>query len=493
MIKELLKDVAKYLPSYIIPGIVGIVAIPVITHLFTPAEYGNYALVLVTVSVLASIAVVWIGSSIVRFFPAYSSDEPLEELGGTTIKLTLISVVAVCLISLGILFLVRDRMSPNLYFLMNIGILLFIARSGYQVLLHFLRAKRQVNWYSSFTIWRGVAGLGLGVALVMGLGLGVEGLLWGTLLGIAIALPWLWKVALGRVSLRAGRVISPLAWQMARYGFPIMIVGIASWILSLSDRYIIEFFRGSQEVGIYSASYVITDQSIGVILSLFLLAGNPIAFSIWEKQGEAATGQFVNRLTRYYLMIALPAAVGISVLAKPVVSVLTATDYHPGYVIVPLVAFGLFLAGITNMFGIGLACHKRTDLMMYCVLGSAILNVVLNLLFIPQYGYLAAAVTTLAAYAVNLTFIIIISSRFFVWSFPFKSLVRIAVASAVMGAVAQFLGSSLTSSTLINLITGIVVGVIVYALILFLLRELQEEEIQELHLLRMRILRKLKR
>ncbi len=493
MIRELLKDLTKYLPSYVIPGIIGIIAIPVITRLFPPTDYGNYSLVLATISVLSSIAVAWVSTSAIRLFPAYDSGERLGELQATAIKLALISVIAISLIFLGVLCIFGSHISKNLHALMLIGIPLFIASSFSQVLLQFLRAKRQVNWYSSFTIWRGVAGLGLGMALVIALGFGVEGLLWGSLLGMAVALHLLWKTALGKVTFKEGHVISPLTSQMAKYGFPVMIIGLASWILSLSDRYILEIFRGSQEVGIYSASYGIVGQSIGVILSLFLLAQGPLVFGIWEKQGEAATGQFVNRLTRYYLMIALPAAVGISVLAKPVIGVLTPADYHPGYIIISLVAFGLFLAGIINSFGIGLACHKRTGLMMYCVLGSALLNIALNLIFIPRYGYFAAAVTTLVSYTVNLAVITIISRRFFVWPFPFKSLAKIAAASAVMGAVAYFIGNSLTSSILVNLIVGIIVSVIVYALILFFLRELQKEEIQELKTLGIKIIRRMKR
>lgn len=490
MIKELFKDVAKYLPSYAVPAIIGIIAIPVITRLFPPADYGNYILVLATVSVLSSIAVAWISSSIIRFFPAYKLDDRLGELRGTTVKLTLISVIAISLISLSILFFVWNHISPDLYSLIRIGLLVFIVSSGSQVLLHFLRAKRQVNWYSSFTIWRGAAGLGLGVALVMALGFGIEGLLWGSFLGMAIALPLLWKVALGKPSLKEGRIRSPLTSQMAKYGFPIMIVGITSWILSLSDRYILELFRSSEEVGIYSASYGITEQSIGVILSLFLLAEAPLAFGIWENQGVAATQQFVSKLTRYYLMIALPVAVGISVLAKPVVSVFTPTGYHLGYVIIPLVAFGLFLAGISGRFNIGLACRKRTDIPMYCIGGAALLNIGLNFLFIPRYGYIAAAATTLISYAGLLVAMTAVSRKYFVWDFPFKSLAKIACASAVMGAVVYPVGNSLTSSVLLNLIVGICVGVIVYAVMLFLLREPQKEEIQVLRGLIRKVLRK---
>lgn len=52
MIKDLVKDMTKYLPSKIIGGIIGFISIPIITHLFSPTDYGNYSLVLVAVGVL---------------------------------------------------------------------------------------------------------------------------------------------------------------------------------------------------------------------------------------------------------------------------------------------------------------------------------------------------------------------------------------------------------------------------------------------------------
>jgi len=172
MIKELFKDIVKYLPSYIVPAIVGIIAIPIVTRLFPPADYGNYVLVLATVSILSAIATAWISASIIRFFPEYKQSSRLEELYSTTIRLTLLSVIIISLIFGCGLFIAQSHLPANLYSLVRIGILVFIITSSSQVMLNLLRAKRQVTWYSSFTIWHNVAGVGLGIALVVVFGYG---------------------------------------------------------------------------------------------------------------------------------------------------------------------------------------------------------------------------------------------------------------------------------------------------------------------------------
>ena len=93
-----------------------------------------------------------------------------------------------------------------------------------------------------------------------------------------------------------------------------------------------------------------------------------------------------------------------------------------------------------------------------------------------------AAITTLISYVFLLFLMIIVSRRFFVWEFPFKSLAKAMCASSVMGIVVYHIGNSLTSSTLLNLILGVVVGVVVYFAILSVLRVPQKEEIQELRI-----------
>jgi len=487
MIKDLFKDLTKYLPSYIIPSLVGIIALPIITRLFSPADYGNYVLVLAAVSILSAIATAWISASIIRFYPAYKLNNRIREFQGTIVKLILISVTTIFIVTLSIFYIVRNHISLTFYFLMRIGLLLFIATSIFSIFLSELRAKRQVVWYSFFTIWRSVIGLGFGIMLVIIFHYGAEGLLWGSFLSIAVVLPFLWKIAIGKFSLKIGSIHSSIVSEIVKYGFPIIVVNFASWIIMLSDRYVINFFRGSEEVGIYSAGYAIPQGIIFAIVSLFLLASTPIAFNIWEKYGVKASQKYLTRLTRYYLLIGFPATVGLSVLSKPVMHILTAPAYFSGYIVISLIACSGFLSGLSSNFNFVFSYYKRTNLIMFCNLICATLNLGLNFLLIPKYGYIAAAITTFIAFAVGLFIIIIMSKHFLVWQFPFKSLGKTAIASGVMGIAVYHLSNSLTASNLINLIVGICLGVIVYFVMLLLLHEFRSEEIKEIRALALKI------
>ncbi len=474
--KSLFRDIVDYLPAKVLPAIVGVVALPIITRLLPPADYGNYILVISAISFLSMIAG-WVGMAVLRFYPAYEKDGKVAEFNDITIRLTFLSVFVVCILSLIALFLFRGRISSTLFYLMGIGILVIVPTTIYSLLLNFLRIRRRVKWFSFFFIWKSITAIVFGVLLLIFFKLGVAGLLWGTVLSVSIGLPILWKIAAGRRLGEKGLRLQP-ALELAKYSFPLVISNLAAWFLSLSDRYLLGFFRGTEEVGIYSVSYQISDYSIMLFTSLFALAFGPLSIIVWEKEGVKGVQKFLSEGTRYFLILCIPAVVGISVLRKPVLHVLSTQNYYEGSKIIPFVVLGVFLFGLKQRFLATLGFYKKTYISMLCVIASGALNIGLNFLLIPKYGYVAAALTTLISYSFLLFLTVIISRRFLTWGFPFKSLLRTIIASGIMGVVVYYISKCLNLSTLLILIIGICMGVITYLFILILLREIGLGEIQ---------------
>ena len=479
-VKKFGKDIVRYLPSKAVPPLIGLIAIPIITRLFEPGDYGNYILVLATVSVLSLIPGTLLGTATLRFFPEYERQSRLGAFRNTLIKATIACVIGIAIIFFGVLQIAEASISSNLYFLMSMGILLFVATSVFDILLHLLNIRQKATPYTCLTIWHAGAGLLFGLAIVLLIGRGVEGLLWGSIGALIIAIPFLYCIAFAGIPAGKGAFSKSIAIEMTKYSAPLIIANLAAWILSLSDRYIIGLYRGSYEVGLYSASYAFSQTPLTMLWTLFMLAGYPLIVNMWENQGREATQRFVGGLTRYYLLLALPSAVGLSVLSKPIIGVFTAPAYHEGYRIVPLVAFGAFLLALQWWPQVGLSLRKKTSISAYCVVGAGLLNIGLNFLLIPGYGYMAAAATTFISYAFLLVLMVLASRRLFTWKFPFKSLGKIALASAIMGVVVYPVGNSLTSSTAVNLIVGICLGLVVYGGMLLLLKEAHWSEMREM-------------
>lgn len=475
MIRLLLRDIAKYLPAQIVPAFIGLISIPIITCLFAPGEYGNYTLVMATVVILATL-LGWLPMSIIRFYPIYEKSKKLNVFYWNIINLNFISIFIVTVVFLLSLYFIKSYISPRLYFLLHVGVGVLIFTGIFDVFQYFLRSMRKVNWYSNFAIWKSIVGFGLGLGLIIFFRLGIESLLWGAILSMAIALPLLWKKATESVPIRHTNIKPFLVREMAKYSFPLVVGNLAAWILNLSDRYILEIFQGSRAVGIYSASYNIADRSIMLIVTLVMLASRPILMNIWEKEGEVKSKEFVSKVTRYYLMGGIPAVIGVSVLAKPIMLVLTGQQYHEGYKVIPLVALGALFVGLQHRFQNGFLFYKKTGFITFAIAISGLLNLGLNFLFVPKYGYIAAAATTFISYVFLLFLMVIGSNRIFAWKFPFKTLMNSIYASAVMGMIIYFISDKLTSLIWLNLVLALCLGGIVYVVLLLLLREFQPEE-----------------
>lgn len=474
MIKDLVKDLLKYAPASIITAFVGLFSVPVLTRIIPPADYGNYILVVSTISVL-SIMVGWLSVSVIRFYPGYERDGRLNELSNIIVGWLLITVTVVAICYIGALFVTKAAIGTQLYRMMVIGAVVFVLGSTFDVLLNFLRSKRLVGSYTFFSAWRSIVGLGIGIVLVARFGFGVDGLLWGYAVSLAFALPPIWKLTIGKFP----RINSPsidFTKEMARYGLPLVAANLANWILSVSDRYVLEFFRGAHEVGIYSVSYAVSEQSILLLASLFMLASGPISINLWETRGRQSAGNFISSLTRYYLLLCVPATIGLSVLAEPIIAVLAGAEYREGYRIIPFVALSGFLLGLQQRFQSGLIFYRRTVFILIAVIIAGMINISLNLLFVPLYGYMAAAITTLISYIIFLMIIVIISRRLFIWIFPFESLGRSVLSSSAMAIIIYPVGKSLTSYHFLNLAAAVFLGFVSYITFLYLLGEIQQNE-----------------
>jgi len=258
------------------------------------------------------------------------------------------------------------------------------------------------------------------------------------------------------------------------FGYPLIGVSITTWILSTSDKYIIRIFRTAAEVGIYSISYSLVTAGFGLVNSSLMLGIYPIILKTWKEQGKKSTEELMEKILRYYIIITFPALLGISVLAKPALNVLSSPDYIGGYVIIPWLALGMVFQGLTEYIIKVWELQENTKIIFKLMLVAGVINIVGNFALVPKYGFNAAALTTTVSYLIYLVFAIYLSKKFFSWKFSLKSILRIGLASIIMALILKGFISIINRST-IYLISGIVFGAVIYFIALYVTGEIKEE------------------
>lgn len=482
--RELGRDLLRYLPSQGIPAVISFFTIPILTRLFDPTSYGDYRLVLATVGIFGS-ASVWIAAAIYRFYPESEIADQTGSFLTTVNRLLFVNTgVFIGIWGLGLL-LIGPSLPRDLAYLFFLGMILLSINTAWGVFNAMVRTLRRVTAYSVAVSLNKALTLGLGVALVVWAGMRVDGLLIGSIAGSALLLPMLVLITRRRLAERSSTYDPQLARAMMRYGFPIALMMMAAWMLELGDRFIIAAFRGTGEVGLYSAAYGIAEQGMQLILLMFQLPFVVLGARVFEHEGPEAAARFVSSSAGSYLLLALPAWAGLSVLADPIMTLMTDTAYQEAASIMPLVAGALVFGALQWWFSSGSTFMKKTGQQAISVFVGVVVNVTLNILLVGRFGYQVAAVTTLLAYATAMAVMAFLSRRDFVWRFPVRSLVRASLAAGTMAASIIGLFAVVDLGAVGRIVTAVPLGVAVYGAALLIQGE--PEAVQLVNRLRSRL------
>lgn len=470
------KNILKYSPSSFIPALIGFLTIPFLSKIFSPVEYGNYILVISIVNVLAIVINAVCGDSTIRFFTVYKVQKKLKSFYDSVMVLYLLLAIVMSFIFVVTLQVIGSNIDHNLYNLMLIGVPLFIFTTAFFVSGRILVAKENSGIYSFLVSFQSVLGFLFSVILIIIFKVGISGIIWGYILSFIIFLPIIYYYAF-KGNYMGKNFSKPIFVNLIKYGLPVAITNMAAWVLSYFDRYVLGFYWGSAQVGIYSASYALSEMTMVVLLNLFILSGYPTMVKIWETKGKIHTQDYISKLTRYYLLIGIPAAVGLSILSKHIIAIITSPAYYMGYIIVPIVVFGALLLGLQWWAQLGLLLNNKTHIIAVVVLIAGIFNILTNFIFIPGYGFLGAAISTFVSYMVLLLLIILFSRPYLNLDIQFKSLIKISFSSVFMGSVLYFINQLVITPQIIYLIAEILIGMFLYLLMLFIVKEFKNEEI----------------
>nr|MBC8526081.1 polysaccharide biosynthesis C-terminal domain-containing protein [Candidatus Cloacimonadota bacterium] len=273
-----------------------------------------------------------------------------------------------------------------------------------------------------------------------------------------------------------GKFIWRIFIEYFSYGWPFGIMMVFIWIMTLSNRYIIKFYYNSFEVGIYSALSNISSQSLNFLFSGLMFAVYPVLVKSWRTGSKKATSQLMTKFIRIYLIICMPALVGLILLYSPIIKLFTTSEFLYGYNIMPYLAITSFLVGLNQYFSKPIELKKQTKLLLIIMLCTSVVNILLALTLIPKYGLLGAAISTFISYIILLVINYFLGQKFLSYNFPRKSAFKILLSAGCMGMLI-FLIQRRIELNILYIILLILVSIILYFFLLILLGEIKKNEI----------------
>lgn len=468
-------DAARYLPVRFIPALTSLITTPLFTRVIDPGDYGAFYLISSLTAVLAALAVTWLQSSAIRFYwpsrKAGRLDNYIATIAWTALG-SLASTAAVVGIAV---FFARGSIDPVVLRLVPIGLVYFIANFYTTAMMQILRAANRAGLYAKLQVATTLLVTLGSVALVWFAHWGALGILMGAAAGNLIVAPFILRGISQEGSLDPRNTDRELLRELLTYGMPLVPSALAGQALVVLDRFIIQFFRGAAEVGVYSVSYALGDKIMQLITMPLLLTMMPSLIEAYEKHGQKLAEGVQTQFTRYFAILTLPLLAGMTVAAPVFMHVFTGPQYRSAYGVLGLVAAASMLGSFAQIAGAGLGMHKKTKLIMVNTVMAATLNTVLNIIFVPRYGYMAAAWATVASYGLLLFATWMQSRRYMRWIIPWAELARIGAACIGMSlaiiALARFF-----SPNLWLLMGQVGLGVVVYVGLLLVFGGIRADE-----------------
>ena len=447
-----------------------LIFIPIITKSFTTAEYGMWAQVNTTIALVPNIANLGLPYTMVRFLSAEKDKEKIKDSFYPMISLTFISTLIICS-----LFLIFGNAIANALFNGSMQVLYITTAISFfacmnLMLISFFRTFQQMKRYSLFLVLQSYIGVFVSIYLTYA-GYNIETVVLGLLTGYVAVFIMMAFLIVKYLGIGIGKW-SNLKEQLA-FALPTIPSNVSSWVVDSSDKYVIGILIGSVAVGCYSPGY-----ALGSILLMFL---SPFAVLLpavlpehYEKGNMSEVDKYLSYSMKYYLLLTIPAAVGMSVLSKPLLYIITTPEIAlGGYMVTPFVCLGAIFMGMYGITNNILILEKNTMILGKLWIVVAISNIVLNLLLVPYLNILGAAIATLICYILAFAVTAIASKKTMRLPFNIKELLKIVIAASIMG-IAVYIMHPIG---IINVLISIVAGVIIYFAIIFILKEVTMKEI----------------
>lgn len=426
------KGVVGYLPVNIVQGLVGLLTIYAFTRLLTPEQYGTYALALSVTMLVHTLLLTWLEAAMARF-------QPREAAGGNvadhfaTIYRAWFVMAAVLGLAGGGAFMLLPLAAP-LKIALVFGLATTFAKGLVRLAQEHRRASGQVASAAIADMVFTGGGFAAGVVLALA-GLGGSAPMAGMAAGFAAVLIWVLPTELKLT--RGGRFQGLRLREYAAYGLPLAGSLILALVLSTTDRFLLAGFMNEESVGVYHAGYSLANRTLDVIFIWLGSAAGPAAVAALEFGGKQALERTAREQASFMLLLTLPAAVGLALVARPLCEVLVGEDLREGAAKVTpwIAASGLFAGLTTYYFHTAFTLGKATRLLLAAMTIPAVANVVLNIVLIPCFGVLGAVTATTASYGLGLVASAVLGRRAIALPIPWDTLWRTAAASALMGAV----------------------------------------------------------
>jgi O-antigen/teichoic acid export membrane protein len=392
-LKRLAKHSAIYGLGGLVSRILAVLLLPLYTRYLSPSDYGKVETLIALTTVAGIVLRMGLHSAFFRFY--FDSAEPAHRrlVLRTSFWFTMATATAGLLAGLLLAGPIADALfgsSDDSELVMAAFVGLW-AGMNYEQLTSLFRVEERSVAFVSASLANILLTIGATLLLVVAFDQGPIGVIVGNFTGTLIVYAALVGYRREQLGLQFDR---SLLREMNRFGVPLIPTALFLWVTNFSDRLFLVRLADTTEVGLYSVGVRIASAMV-LLLTAFRLAWPAFAYSIEDEREARSTFAFV---LSYLVLLTTWVAVGLALLSPWIVDWIAASAFEESSRVVGPLAFAAVAFGAYIVVAIGVGRARRTQFNWVVTGAAAAVNIALNLLLIPPYGMMGAAVATVAAY-----------------------------------------------------------------------------------------------
>jgi len=425
-LKELIFHSSIYSFVWFASSAIGILLLPIYTRFLTKVDYGILEILDQTNTIFKIVLLAGFHTALARFFHGAETHEDKKLVVSTSMLFVIFSGI----LGSAAAFYFSDILSKVLlgslnykkYIHINICIL-FCEMTTLISVTYFVVTKKS-KIFALYSFGRLTINILANLYFVIVLKLGAMGILYGNFLALSLQAT---IIAIHIVRLNGIRLHRSTLLKMLKFGAPLIPASFFAVAMHSADRYLIRYYCSLQDVGIYGLGYKFSFMLNALLLGSFnfIWTGS----TMYEIANEPDAGFKYTRITTYFMALFVTSQLALSLFAVPVVKILAAPHFFDANRAIPLVSMGLCFHAFYTFFTVGVFLKKKTWLLNISYLPAGIFNIVCNIIFLPKFGYMAAAWISMLTY-LGFAIITYIACRHTItFSFEFKRLAFIFISA----------------------------------------------------------------
>lgn len=382
--KQLLKNTAIIAIGKLSTQIVSFLLLPLYTAKLSTEEFGTYDF-FVTLSVfLLPIITLLMEESMFRFLIDADDLKSKKRTITATIVYTTVGTVIFTILAAIIMGIIHYEYAVIFIIFIISNILLGLSNA-------LSRGMGKVNLYSLSNFILGVITIILNILFIVTFKLGVNGLLWSNIIAnTATAVIMFYKLHLPQFVSKKDFSRETLG-KMIRYSAPLVPNNLSWVIISLSDRLMLTQMTGADANGIYAVANKFPN-IVYTCYGFFSTAWKESAARILKEENKSQYYNSIYKDVKFFLKAIVLGLIAIMPLAFPL---LVNKSYNDAYKYIPILIISIYYTNMSNFYGGIFTAYKNTKIMGSTTAVAAVINIVINIIFIPKFGIYASTFSTL--------------------------------------------------------------------------------------------------